>query len=273
MDQMLMGMPPVSEEDKKKSYFKYYLEDMAQPDPGAFGAMAGHPLPPFLALPFAERNRLFEPGYSEAETGYSIMPDGTAYVANLTKMPGVTAEMIDWWFSWYSLDSLRYLIWDKQDHLHAECLTRVRATDPDMTDRERLWDTSQDLLDAGDMGPNNIIVHFKHPGNLGFAAEKIGTEACTTMITALGFGKGQPPLAPIPTVTVHQVRETEDGVEVRSRYWMGWTYKNGRDVKVLPDGLVVPPMGPIAVGMQNIREMTNLAALLPRIYPEEKGTF
>ena len=48
------------------------------------------------ALKIQDRNRLFEPGYLDTETGYCIMDDGTGFVANLLQMPGVTGEMFDW---------------------------------------------------------------------------------------------------------------------------------------------------------------------------------
>ena len=91
---------PVAEEDKKRSYYKYYSEPMVPGDPAKFQKVLAGPIDPSKALPFAQRNRLFEPGYLEEELGYCIMPDGTGYLANLTHMPGVTTEMFDWWFAW-----------------------------------------------------------------------------------------------------------------------------------------------------------------------------
>ena len=55
-----------------------------------------NPIDPKYALKIEDRNKLFEPGYLDKEVGYCQMPDGSTYVANLTKMPGVTVEMFDW---------------------------------------------------------------------------------------------------------------------------------------------------------------------------------
>ena len=60
---------------------------------------------------FVEISSLLDPGYLRAETGYCTHEDGRGYVAVLTKMPGVTAEMLDWWFDWHPRDPLRYRIW------------------------------------------------------------------------------------------------------------------------------------------------------------------
>ena len=49
------------------------------------------------------------------QVGYGVQDDGTAFVCNTTYMPGVTSEMLDWWFPWHSVGSdLRYKIWDRK---------------------------------------------------------------------------------------------------------------------------------------------------------------
>ena len=121
---------PVSEEDKKKSYFKYYLQEMVQAPEEHYRKVLDGPIDPKQALPIQERNLLFEPGYFEEEIGYCVMPDGTGYISNLVKMPGVTGEMFDWWFAWHGLDDLRYTIWDNEDHYKVSSNQKERAKDP-----------------------------------------------------------------------------------------------------------------------------------------------
>jgi hypothetical protein len=117
---MAQKLVPVTEGDKKKSYYKYYLEDMVDAPPEHYQKVLAGPMDPSKALPVQERNRLFEPGYFEEEIGYCVMPDGTGYISNLVKMPGVSGEMFDWWFAWHGLDNLRYTIWNREDHLAKE---------------------------------------------------------------------------------------------------------------------------------------------------------
>ena len=88
-----------------------------------------------------------------------------------------------------------------------------------------------------------------------------------------GYGKGQPPFAVPPTFMTHFVREIEGGIELRSRFWMGWNYVNGRDVKVLPDGMRYPDMAAMSLALHNVKEFTNLAAILPSLYAEEKDNW
>lgn len=273
MSEFIHPRVPVSEEDKKRSYFKYYGEPMVPGDPKKYQKVMSGPIDPAKALPFAQRNRLFEPGYLEEELGYCVMPDGTGYLANLTHMPGVTTEMFDWWFAWHGLNDLRYSIWNPEDHYYARSMQKEKAKDPALSLKEKYWDTTHDVLEDTGLGPEGLYINFKRPGDLGFDQSKIGTPACSTIVCAKGYGKGQPPFASPDTIMCHFVREVEDGIELRSRFWMGWTVVNGKDVKAIPDGMRMPPMGPMSLLMHNIKEFTNLAALLPRVYAEEKDNW
>lgn len=273
MEQMAKKRVPVTDEEKQKSYYKYFEQEMAQPSPEAYAKMLNGPLRPDQVLQFKDRNRLFEPGYLEAEAGWCILPDGTGYLANLTKMPGVTPEMFDWFFAWHGLDNLRYKIWNPEDHYKAETQNRVRALDQDLTYQEKLWDTTHEITEDTGMGPDQIVINFKYPGDCGFKAELIGTDACATLVCGKGYGKGQPPFAVPPTFMTHFVREIEGGIELRSRFWMGWNYVNGKDVKVLPDGMRYPDMAAMSLALHNVKEFTNLAAILPSLYAEEKDNW
>lgn len=264
---------PVTEEEKKLSYYKYFEQEMAPAPPEKYGLMLRGPLAPDKVLPFSERNRLFEPGYFDEEIGWSVLPDGTGYVSNLTKMPGVTTEMFDWFFAWHGLNNLRYKIWDPEDHYEAVTQNRIKVLDPDLTYKERLWDTTHEILEDTGMGPERIVINFKYPGNVGFDASKIGTDACSTIVCGKGYGKGLPPFATPHTLMAHFVREIEGGIELRSRFWMGWTYENGKDVKKIKDGDRFPDIAPMSLALHNVKEFTNLAAILPSLYAEEKDNW
>jgi len=264
---------PVTEQEKERKYYKYFNDELTPVDMNKVNSVLKGPITPDKALSFKDRNKLFEPGYFEVETGYCVMPDGTGYVSNLTKMPGVTVEMFDWWFAWHCLDNLRYKIWDPEDHHQAETMQRHKGFDSDLTMREKYWDTTHAVKEDTGLGVEDLFINFKHPENLGFDYSKVDTPACGTIVCAKGNGKGQPPFASPETIMCHFIREIEGGVELRTRFWMGWTVEDGRDVKALPDGVRMPPMGPMALLLHNIKEFTHLAQLLPKIYAEEKDNF
>lgn len=264
---------PVTDEEKQRSIYKYFAQDMAPAPQEKYGKLLAGPISPDKALQFKDRNRLFEPGYLEEEIGWCVMPDGTGYLANLTQMPGVTTEMFDWYFAWHGLEDLRYKLWNHDDHFYARTQNIKKALDPDLTYKEKLWDTTHVILEDTGMGPDHIIINFKYPGDCGFNAELIGTEACSSIVCGRGVGKGQPPMATPPTFMTHFVREIEGGIELRSRFWMGWTCQNGKDIKALPDGMRFPEMAVMSLAMHNVKEFTNLAAILPSLYAEEKDNW
>lgn len=53
---------------------------------------------------------LLENDYLPFEAGYAINADGMSHIAASTYMPGVTGEMIDWWFGWIH-NTDQYKLW------------------------------------------------------------------------------------------------------------------------------------------------------------------
>ena len=53
----------------------------------------------------ADLDRLLDPAPLAVETGWCTLPDGVGYVAVRTPMPGVSGEMVDWWFDWHPRDA------------------------------------------------------------------------------------------------------------------------------------------------------------------------
>ena len=51
------------------------------------------------------------------------------------------------------------------------------------------------------------------------------------------------------------------------------TDEEGNIVKAIPEGVSIPPFVPQGLFAHNIKEFTNLAAILPTLYAEEKDTF
>jgi hypothetical protein len=66
-----------------------------------------------------EANKLLEPGYLPLETGYMQLSNGQWLVAVLTRMPGVTGKMLDWWMASYLDSTEKYKLWDS-NHLRFE---------------------------------------------------------------------------------------------------------------------------------------------------------
>lgn len=258
----------ISEAEKSLPFAKYYAEEMA-PIPQANLAASLQPCDTGAALPIEQRNRLFEPGYLPVENGYCVLADGTGFVASRIPMPGVTGEMFDWWFAWHALGPLRYTIWDPEDHYEARCLNRAQGLHPKLSYKEKYWGATHLIREDIGMGPVDLFATFRHPQEMGFLNDRIGSEACETIVTSNG-GSLQD-AAPDGLVMCHFLRKIPGGTELRTRFWMGWHIINGKDVWLLPACARLPLEAPRMLYMHAAKEFSNLARLLPRIYAEERN--
>lgn len=162
----------------------------------------------------------------------------------------------------------------QEDHRRATSQQKKRAMDPSLSMKERLWDTSHFVVEDIGMGLSDMSIQFMYPGDLGYDMSKIGTEYCATLVCARGNGLGGcPPFACPEMVMTHMAREIEGGIELRSRFWLGYSCFDKKIVKTIPDWVSFPPLGPMGLCLHNAKEFTNLAQLLPRIYKEEKNNF
>ena len=73
------------------------------------------------------------------------------------------------------------------------------------------------------------------------------------------------------TTSCHFVRPVPGGVELRTRFWFGICLRNGKPERF--DDSRLPEELPKSLLLHNIKEFTNLARLLPRIFPEERDNF
>ena len=238
----------LTEENKKSPLYKYYERDIASVPADLFEQIMRGSFHDEDAMPFEDKNKLFEDGYLPGEFGMFRLPKGGFAVANLTDMPGVTPEMFDWWFAWHGLDPMRYIIWDKDDHYYCKTRNPEIALNEKLSMKERYWNTTHDVKEAllDDLPPVDIQLHFLPPEAMGFDPEKLkdfrGTIVCT------------PGMA-------HFVRPTEKGCELRTRFW----FDN-------PD-IPFDEMTARAVLAHNVKEYGHLAKILPEIYEEFKDKF
>ncbi|MDL2293636.1 phloretin hydrolase [Ruminococcaceae bacterium OttesenSCG-928-D13] len=269
-----MPKVPVFQRDKEKSYYKYFTRPMAAPAPGRIESITDQPADPAKALRIQDRNRLFEAGSLEQEFGWWQLEDGTAMLANQTFMPGVTGEMFDWWFAWHPIDRLRYGIWDPEDHFDVYLADPARALDFSLTMQQRHWGSTHYVWEDIGMGGIDILqINFRRPGELGYDESKIGTDACNALICANCTSCGAADRPDMPVVMTHFLRPAEGGSELRSRFWFGWQIIDGTPVKMIPDGVKIPAVVPISLLKHNVVEFTNLAAILPEVYAEEKDNW
>lgn len=243
----------------------------AKIEPRVVAALDSGPIDPVDALRVAELSALLDPGYHRAETGFCTFEDGRGYVAVLTKMPGVTAEMLDWWFDWHPHDPLRYRIWFPQAHFDIRFEPATAAGD------KPFYNTIHHPIEDVGLGRDRIRIEFLDPVEFGFPVGSVPSEGCATIVC--GFA-GDDRRRVRHTKMCHFAREAGDGLELRSRFWIGERIEfyaaAGRAVNpLLNTALVrskaVPAGAPEALARHCAQEYSNLAAILPELWETQRS--
>jgi len=270
---------PLTPEEQARPYAKYYTMELGGPDLEALELLRrDRQMDPAKALMPEDISALLDLGYHEVETGWCMLPNGGGYIAVLHKMPGVTVEMIDWWFAWHAIEDLRYRIWYPPYHLGigVDEWARPRLLDPDVPVRDKCRHIIHHVTEDVGMGAEHIDIHFLGPEEMGFDMERFVAPNVGTFVGGFGFSlnEHQPPEIPAaPAIMCHFIREVHGGVEWRTRFWMGYTLMNGHPVCMLPPGVHVPEEAPYGLANHNVYEYGRLKALLPLIHAELGGTY
>ena len=217
-----------------------------------------------------QADQMLEQGYLPLETGFARMVDGRMFVSCLTKMPGVTAEMIDWWFAWHPMEDERYKLWHPREHMSCRAMKK-NADEKGLSDTQKYIGNPHFVTEKIGTEKVAIIISFEDPNKMfdtsRFVDAQIGTAVCASVAV-----QGTPFVA---TRMVHLIRDTEDGVEMRSRFWLGsFRFRMGRAGNLLNRLLLArflarkifkDDAGP-AMLTHCAEEMNNLASFLPDLY-------
>jgi hypothetical protein len=204
------------------------------------------------------------------ETGYTVLEDGSGFAATLVRMPGVTPDMLDWWFNWHPLEGLRYAMWCPVAHTDISVKNSAQHLDSSgVVLRERNYGSTHYPVEGFNVqGSQKVWIQFFSPEDFGldmsmFNEPGISRAYCANVILDL---------MRIPfNVFFHAIREADGGVEYRSRYWLGYTMKNGAPVRAKRP----VPYKMIDMARNNcihsLIEYNNLASFLPQLYQEMGG--
>lgn len=268
---MWNGKEILSEEELKKAYAEFYDYPTANPELERIEKMKAGPIDPSNALPIEGINELLKPEYLEEEHGWCVMPNGTAYVAAHCIMPNVTTEMLQWWFAWHGLDDLRYRIWWPDSHygIYIKEEEQKIIKDPNRKLNEKYEDITHYVVEDIGTGCMELKIAFQKPVNLGFDMSRYKKPNVSAVIGANvliyepGKSMGKPSGC---NVMCHFVRELEEGIELRTRFWFGYQMIDKKPVKILPDGIVMDAFIPQGLGIHAVEEYTRLSQLLPVVY-------
>jgi len=180
-------------------------------------------------------------------------------------MPGVTAAMIDWWFAWHPMEDTRYKLWHPRAHLACRS-ERMNGDDEALSSREKYLNNSHYVTEYVGAEKLDIVITFSDPSNVldvqRFKCADVGTAMCATV--------GMQHMPFDVTRMIHLIRETENGVEMRSRFWMGALAFKGREGLVPGNQWLARQFTRIELGRNLLvhcgMEMNHLAGFLPRLF-------
>ena len=254
-----------------KPYARYWRQDMAPLSDAISQALLQSPYPADYGFSIPDCQQLLQPGYLALENGYTQLANGEMFVAVKTPMPGVSGQMIDWWFGWHSHESQRYKLW--HPHAHMKAVLQTPSEDrPDLPDRERyLGNTSYVDEYIGDK-ILRLAIQFKPPSHFGLTEPALAEAGIQTAVCAeVGPARGPLNIGKL----VHLIRETPDGCEMRSRFWLGKVFLRKRSSSHLLNRLLSPSWATrLVMGRKHghdmvvhcAMEMAHLASFLPSLY-------
>lgn len=258
-----------------RPYAKYYYDQKAAPQEFWDDIGENEEKDYRKALTIQDRNRIFDEGYMEIERGWSIFPDGTGTCAGIMQFPGATPEMMYWWFSWFPRENLRGRIWEPKNHLNC-MITREEfdgLCDPSVPLSQRTWGRHFFPIDIGvcpdpAAEPSPIRIQFYSPDEFGLDVKRIEEMGENVSVICAQVG---PPGMPQMTSFIHTCRTTENGMELRSRFWYGWVFENGAPVRAkncLPHEKMINNCK--SQNIHLIEEYYNLSCILPELYRDYK---
>jgi 2,4-diacetylphloroglucinol hydrolase len=264
------------EKIKDKPYAKYFHKDMYVLDEEIKKAQSGAiPVEQAIKPTPSELNKLLESGYLNAETGYCKLDDGTFYSSSITYFPNCTAEMFHWWFWWHSVEPERYALWYPYCHVSVEAKNKAVLSEPGLTHEQRYVGNTHILTEYLNDRKNKIEITFLDPAKLGFDTSRF--KESKIVASACGIVTLQNQKVEFCTM-VHLARETENGLELRSRYYIGhnmhfhlFGMRLGINKKL--SNFILKKQGiSIQTAYEQVMhdqiEFTHLASILPDLYKE-----
>jgi hypothetical protein len=247
---------------------QYLSRPMTPPAGEVLDAIARGPIDPGDALDRRSLDRLLDPLPLRAETGWCTLPDGVAYAAVRTEMPGVTAEMVDWWFDWHQRDPIRYRLWFPGAHESTSFEPAPAAG------AKPFWGAVHHPIEDIGIGMERLRIAFQPPTGLGFSTDALGDRRVATIV---GGFVGDERRRAQHTLMAHVFLASPGGVVLRSRFWIGAALRpyatapiagaiapliNRRFVRAR----LIPKRTSRAMAEHCAAEYANLAALLPELH-------
>jgi hypothetical protein len=248
----------------------YLNRPLTPPAAGVMRALE-RPMSPGDALVLADVDRLLDPAPMAVENGWCTLPDGVGYVAVRTEMPGVTGEMVDWWFDWHPRDPDRYRAWHPLAHRGNS------IEEPAVSGARRHWGAVHHPVEVLGNRTVHARIEFLPPTRMGMASDCLNDPRVASIVCGLVYDDR---LRMRHSRMVHVFLGSDDGVVLRSRFWLGSVLRPDGPLGAAGERLlnhaplrrrIIPSSTPHHLAVHCAEEFTNLASLLPELHERFGG--
>ncbi|MBQ8783728.1 MAG: hypothetical protein IJZ57_08160 [Clostridia bacterium] len=211
--------------------------------------------------PFDQKNDILSDVELQTEIGYVKMDDDTYLVSMICPMPGITVEMIDWWFWWHPQEKERYQVWFPGEHYGIGYSKNQKEYFNQKLCPPFQNNTQYPLEKIGNV-KLPLRIDFITPEEFGFSKQAMEENNIQRIVC--GHVGAFNNLVK-HTEMAHIFKQTENGLFMISRFWLGRTMKN----QLLRKLIITKDM---AKGMAEhcCVEYRNLCEILPILYEKYK---
>lgn len=210
--------------------------------------------------PFDEMNDILISEELQKEVGYRKMNDGSYLVSMYCPMPGITPEMIKWWFWWHPQTAERYKVWFPGEHIGISYSKKQKEYFNQKHCPEFLPNTQYPLEKIGKT-TLPLRIDFVTPEEFGFSKALMEENNIPLIVCGhVGVFRG----FIMHTEMTHIFRQTEDGLFMISRFWLGKTMHPLLRKIIINDGMAK------AMAKHCCVEYRNLLEILPVLYNNQQ---
>ncbi|MBX7076633.1 MAG: hypothetical protein K1X33_04905 [Methanobacteriaceae archaeon] len=198
-------------------------------------------------------NELITDSAIQDEIGFRKSDNGNYLIAMNLDMPDITSDMIEWWFWWYSQNSLLYRLWYPGSHSNI-----LNIEDKVFKGNFHGFKpcTHRVVEDFGH-GNMELAIKFRNPEYFGFNRELFNENEIGTVISAtVGSISGNIGHSDM----VHVFKEKEDGLQIISRFWIG------KNLPLILKRRFINDDTAYLLSKHCFIEYTRLSEILPKLY-------
>lgn len=211
---------------------------------------------------FEDKNDILSDASLQGEVGYTKMEDGNFLVSMTCPMPNIDPCMIAWWFWWHPQADERYRVWFPHEHYGVSYAKKDRAYFNQKTLPAFQANTQFPTERIGKI-VMPLRIDFVSAPSFGFSEEKMKDNnipliVCGHVSALRGLVRH--------TEMAHIFKQTEDGLLLISRFWIGKTLRNP-----LLRKLILTDRTAEGMAAHCCIEYRNLAEILPILYEKAEG--